>query len=254
MLKHPRIVRYMYIIEPPGYNDVHILMEYMHLGSLKKYIEKNGEMDEELVKAYTKQILEGLDFLHSKNIIHRDLKPANLLIGNTHDERIIKIGDFGSSKFAYLRTKAGQQGRTPKYTDPAVSLGREIAGRRSDIWSLGVIVIEMYTGLYPWAIDGEHPLTVPHILEEKEPRIVVSENRAYRWSQIFRRQQSRPIKHSSIWPKWCYSQLPPGRTLALFLNSQCSKSPTMMTSSKPISLRPIRDICSSHLNALPIQF
>lgn len=177
MLKHERVVEYMYIIEPSGTNDIHILMEYMQSGSLKEYIDRNGPMHHELVKAYTKQILEGLDFLHSKNIIHQDLKPANLLLKNTHRERLIKIADFGSSKFASLRkTRPGQQGRTPKYTDPGVSLGRDVAGRRSDIWSLGVIVIEMYTKCYPWDIEGEHPITVPRILDESPPKIVKNQN------------------------------------------------------------------------------
>lgn len=176
ILQHERIVKYMFIIEPSGSNDIHILMEYMHSGSLKEYMERNGPLHHELVKAYTKQILEGLDFLHSKNIIHQDLKPANLLLKNTHQERLIKIADFGSSRFASLKkTRAGQQGRTPKYTDPGVSLEREIAGRRSDIWSLGVIVIEMYTGVYPWDIEGEHPITIPRILDEHPPRIKTTE-------------------------------------------------------------------------------
>lgn len=177
MLKHERIVEYMYIIEPSGTNDIHILMEYMQSGSLKEYIERNGAMYHELVKAYTKQILEGLDFLHSKNIIHQDLKPANLLLKNTHRERLIKIADFGSSRFASLKkTRPGQQGRTPKYTDPGVSLGRDVAGRRSDIWSLGVIVIEMYTSNYPWDIEGKHAIEVPTILDEYEPKIVKDEH------------------------------------------------------------------------------
>ncbi|EGT54191.1 hypothetical protein CAEBREN_26075 [Caenorhabditis brenneri] len=176
MLRHERIVEYMYIIEPSGSNDIHILMEYMHSGSLKEYIDRNGPLHHELTKAYTKQILEGLDFLHSKNIIHQDLKPANLLLKNTHRERLIKIADFGSSRFATLKkTRAGQQGRTPKYTDPGVSLGREIAGKRSDIWSLGVIVIEMYTKVYPWDIEGQHPITIPRILDECPPQISITD-------------------------------------------------------------------------------
>lgn len=176
MLRHERIVEYMYIIEPSGSNDIHILMEYMHSGSLKEYIERNGPLHHELTKAYTKQILEGLDFLHSQNIIHQDLKPANLLLKNTHRERLIKIADFGSSRFASLKkARGGQQGRTPKYTDPGVSLGREVAGKRSDIWSLGVIVIEMYTKVYPWDIEGEHPITVPRILDESPPRITITD-------------------------------------------------------------------------------
>ncbi|CAI2314979.1 unnamed protein product [Caenorhabditis sp. 36 PRJEB53466] len=177
-LRHERIVNYLFIIEPTSSNDIHVLMEYMHLGSLKEYIENYGPLHHELVKAYTKQILEGLDFLHSKNIIHQDLKPANLLLKDNHCERLIKIADFGSSRFASLKkAKAGQQGRTPKYTDPGVSIGRDVAGRRSDIWSLGVIVIEMYTKVYPWKIDGEHPLTVPHIIEENPPIIATPTER-----------------------------------------------------------------------------
>ncbi|CAB3410901.1 unnamed protein product [Caenorhabditis bovis] len=171
-LQHKRIVEYMYTIEPENSNEIHILMEYMHMGSLRDYIDIQGPLDDELLKCFTKQIAEGLDFLHSNGIIHQDLKPENLLLKCSSKLRMIKIADFGSSTFRSYQQKRGQQGRTPKYTAPEVTNSKVIPGRRSDIWSFGVIVIEMMSKEFPWNVEGAHFLEVAEIIETVPPRII----------------------------------------------------------------------------------
>eukprot|EP00435_Cladocopium_sp_Y103_P013807 s2236_g3.t1 len=94
-LKHPRIVRYHGCIRMNSEEDPALLifLEYMPSGSIKAVLEKFGAYGIRLVKKYTRQILEGLDFLHSEKIVHRDVKGANILIDAAGNA---KLADFGA--------------------------------------------------------------------------------------------------------------------------------------------------------------
>jgi serine/threonine protein kinase len=74
---------------------VDIILEFVPGGSIRNLLNKFEAFDEKLIKIYTRQILEGLSYLHSKDIVHRDLKCANILVDN---KGIIKLSDFGASK------------------------------------------------------------------------------------------------------------------------------------------------------------
>jgi len=74
---------------------VDIIMEYVPGGSVRHLLNKFGKLHEKTVQKYTKELLEGLTFLHSKGIVHRDIKCANLLVDN---DGVIKLSDFGASK------------------------------------------------------------------------------------------------------------------------------------------------------------
>jgi len=71
------------------------VLEYISGGSLRQLLNRIGKLDENVVRVYTRQILEGLDYLHENGIIHRDIKCANLLLDPSG---IIKLTDFGTSK------------------------------------------------------------------------------------------------------------------------------------------------------------
>ncbi|CAK9090326.1 Protochlorophyllide-dependent translocon component 52 [Durusdinium trenchii] len=94
-LKHPRIVRYHGCIRMHSEEDPALLifLEYMPSGSIKAVLQKFGAYGIRLVKKYTRQILEGLDFLHNEKIVHRDVKGANILIDASGNA---KLADFGA--------------------------------------------------------------------------------------------------------------------------------------------------------------
>ncbi|XP_020238251.1 mitogen-activated protein kinase kinase kinase 5 [Cajanus cajan] len=93
-LHHPNIVQY-YGSETVG-DHLYIYMEYVHPGSISKFMREHcGAMTESVVRNFTRHILSGLAYLHSNKPIHRDIKGANLLVNKSG---IVKLADFGLAK------------------------------------------------------------------------------------------------------------------------------------------------------------
>ncbi|KAJ6698944.1 MAP KINASE KINASE [Salix purpurea] len=134
---------------------ISIILEYMDGGSLADFLISVKKIEEPYLAAVCKQVLKGLLYLHhEKHIIHRDLKPSNLLINHRGE---VKITDFGVS--AIMQSTSGQANTfvgTYVYMSP-----ERISGERydykSDIWSLGLILLECATGQFSF---------IPPVLEE----------------------------------------------------------------------------------------
>ncbi|CAF3618392.1 unnamed protein product [Rotaria sp. Silwood1] len=126
-----------------------IIMEYVDGGSLSQHLSKFGPFQEQVIKNYTRQLLEGLKYLHENHILHRDIKSANILV-NSRGE--IKIADFGTSKrLAGLQLCTEDSVGTLQYMSPDVILVPPMGyGPEVDIWSVGCTVIEMATGKMPY--------------------------------------------------------------------------------------------------------
>ena len=149
-LNQKNIVRYIGSSREEEY--LNIFLEYEGGGSIAKLISKYGKFQENLVRIYSKQILEGLEYLHAHNVVHRDIKGANVLVDSNG---ICKLADFGGAKKIY----AGPAGEislltslkgTPYWMAPEV-ICQTGHGRQADIWSFGCTVIEMATGKPPWS-------------------------------------------------------------------------------------------------------
>ncbi|XP_043911130.1 mitogen-activated protein kinase kinase kinase 3 [Protopterus annectens] len=150
-LRHERIVQYYGCLRDRPEKTLTIFMEYMPGGSVKDQLKAYGALTENVTRKYTRQILEGLSYLHSNMIVHRDIKGANILrdsVGN------VKLGDFGASKRLQTICMSGTGIRsvtgTPYWMSPEVISG-EGYGRKADVWSLGCTVVEMLTEKPPWA-------------------------------------------------------------------------------------------------------
>ena len=135
---------------------VDIVIEYVSGGSIRVLLDKFNKLDEPIVASYTRQILNGLHYLHFNGIVHRDIKGSNVLIDASGK---IKLTDFGASK---RMDKMGDDGQPPQafrgspyWTAPEVMM-KKSQGKPSDIWSVGCVVIEMLTGLPPWANLGKN--------------------------------------------------------------------------------------------------
>ncbi|XP_059316135.1 mitogen-activated protein kinase kinase kinase 17-like [Lycium ferocissimum] len=185
-----------YVVDYKGYdvtrenNKVlfNLKMEYMPDGTLTDEIRKQGgRLDEQLIGYYTKQIVQGLDYLHSKGIVHCDIKGCNILLGKTG----AKIGDFGCAR---LVDQAKWNGGTPMYMAPEVARGEE-QGFPADIWALGCTIIEMATGGSPWTNVNNPASLLYHIAFSSQtpeiPNILSSQARDFLTKCLIRNPKQR---------------------------------------------------------------
>ncbi|XP_053122275.1 mitogen-activated protein kinase kinase kinase 3 [Hemicordylus capensis] len=150
-LQHERIVQYYGCLKDRAEKTLSIFMEYMPGGSVKDQLKAYGALTENVTRKYTRQILEGVCYLHSNMIVHRDIKGANILRDSAGN---VKLGDFGASKRLQTICMSGSGIRsvsgTPYWMSPEVISG-EGYGRKADVWSLACTVVEMLTEKPPWA-------------------------------------------------------------------------------------------------------
>ena len=184
-LSHKNIITLLGITEDDL--SVHLIMEYCQNGDLYKLIVKRGRLPEDISRNLFRQIVEGLDYLHSKGISHRDLKPENILLTS---DGTAKIADFGVSKFMpnedMLKTPCG----SPFYAPPEVVRGEEYDGKSRDIWSLGVILYAMVTGSLPWIETNKFKL----YKEIEESNIYIPDNLSPKLQVLLRNMLNRDPK------------------------------------------------------------
>ncbi|KAI5092117.1 mitogen-activated protein kinase kinase kinase 20 isoform X1, partial [Silurus meridionalis] len=150
-LRHERIVQYYGCLRDPDRRKLSIFVEFMPGGSIKDQLKAYGALTEKVTRRYTRQILQGVFYLHSNMIVHRDIKGANILRDSSGN---VKLGDFGASKRIQTICMSGTGIKsvtgTPYWMSPEVING-EGYGRKADVWSVACTVVEMLTQKPPWA-------------------------------------------------------------------------------------------------------
>ncbi len=153
---HPNICRVFDVGKETieGQELVFLTMEYLEGQTLGQYLTVHGKISPEMAEPLVRQLAAGLDALHAKGIMHRDLKPANVMLADKH----LSIMDFGLAR-AFEgegsdehHTQTGTILGTPGYMAPEQLMG-ETATAASDIYTMGLLIFEMLTGLKASMVD-----------------------------------------------------------------------------------------------------
>ena len=141
----------------------YIVMELVEGITLKKYIEKRGKIPYKEAASIAIQVANGMAAAHEAHIIHRDIKPQNIIISK---EGKVKVTDFGIAKAASSSTiNSSSTMGSVHYISPEQARGG-YSDERSDIYSLGVTMFEMLTGMVPFDGDSSVAVAVRHIQDE----------------------------------------------------------------------------------------
>jgi serine/threonine-protein kinase len=142
-LNHPNIVTVITAEKQDGV--FFIVMEYVPGETLENLIAARGALDLPLALDYICQIANAMDHAHRQGVIHRDLRPANVFVT---DKGLLKVGDFGTSRFLEIAAHGTTVIGSPPYMAPEQFEGRAVFA--SDIYSLGVTMYQMLTGDLPY--------------------------------------------------------------------------------------------------------
>jgi serine/threonine protein kinase len=170
-LKHPNVVKvYDFGVSGEGLN--YMVMELAEGVSLRSLIELKGTLSETDAAEIIRQVCAALDEAHRHNVIHRDIKPENILVRTVPGGLQIKVFDFGIAALraagANRLTRPGSIVGTPHYMSPEHCLGEELDGR-SDIYSLGIVLFEMLTGVVPFDSHISTAVVVKQVNEPPPP-------------------------------------------------------------------------------------
>ena len=142
-LSHPNIVT---VLTAEKQDDIFfIVMEYVPGDTLEAVIDRDGTLDLPRALDYTCQICNAMDHAHKHGVIHRDLRPGNVLVT---DQGLIKVADFGTSRFLEIAAHGTTVIGSPPYMAPEQFQGKAVFA--SDIYSLGVTMYQMFTGVLPY--------------------------------------------------------------------------------------------------------
>lgn len=213
LLNHPNIVNLVEVMKSGKY--IGIVLEYASGGELFDYILQHKYLKENVAKKLFAQLVSGVDHMHAKGLVHRDLKLENLLL-DKHKNVIISdfgfVNSYNRGRSDLMKTSCG----SPCYAAPELVLTQSpYAGRKVDIWLLGVILYAMLSGYLPFDDDPDNedgadivklyhyicktPLTFPEyvsplardllrkiIVPDPTRRITLDEIREHQWLSPYR--------------------------------------------------------------------
>ncbi|XP_057815934.1 CBL-interacting serine/threonine-protein kinase 23 isoform X1 [Cryptomeria japonica] len=148
LIKHPNVVQLHEVMASK--TKIYIVLDFVTGGELFDKINDLGRLKEDEARRYFQQLINAVDYCHSRGVYHRDLKPENLLLDTFGN---LKVSDFGLSALSrdiksdgLLHTTCG----TPNYVAPEVISGKGYDGTTADIWSCGVILFVLLAGYLPF--------------------------------------------------------------------------------------------------------
>jgi eukaryotic-like serine/threonine-protein kinase len=173
-LSHPNICQ-IYDFGETAEGIIYLAMEFIEGCSLSELIEREGALPPARAARILQQSAEALQVAHDQTIVHRDIKPDNIMIVQAKDgSDVAKVVDFGIAKAVAGEetgqkvTKTGLVVGTPEYMSPEQLSGDKLDGR-SDIYSLGLVLYKMLTGVLPFQADSAQETLIKRLTDAPEP-------------------------------------------------------------------------------------
>ena len=158
-LRHPHLLD-LYDIRQDDHGDTWVVMEYIAGENLEDFLAERPEgLPPQECLVWIHGIGAAVAYLHERGIVHRDLKPGNIFC----DEGVVKVGDYGLSKFISCSRRSGHTESigTVHYMAPEVANGRY--GKEIDVYALGVILYELLTGRVPFEGESVGEVLMKHL-------------------------------------------------------------------------------------------
>ena len=147
LVRHPNIIHLYEVMATK--TKIYFVVEYAKGGELFNKVSK-GKLKEDVARRYFQQLINAVDFCHSRGVYHRDIKPENLLLDENDN---LKVSDFGLSALAESKRQDGLLHTTcgtPAYVAPEVINRKGYDGAKADIWSCGVVLYVLLAGYLPF--------------------------------------------------------------------------------------------------------
>ena len=165
-LKHANLIG-LWDIQVDDHHENWVVMEYVSGPSLRDVLQANPNglaMDD--VIWWFQGITAGVHYLHQNGIVHRDLKPGNIF--HDTEAQLVKIGDYGLSKFISCSQRSGHTESVGTVHYMAPEIGRGIYGREIDVYSLGIVLFELLTGRVPFEGECSQEIIMKHLTAEPD--------------------------------------------------------------------------------------
>ncbi|KAH8895063.1 CMKK2 protein [Thozetella sp. PMI_491] len=176
-LNHPNLVQLIEVLDDPEEDSLYMVLEMCKKGVIMKVglDEAADPYPEEDVRCWFRDLILGIEYLHSQGVVHRDIKPDNLLL--TEDD-VLKVVDFGVSEMFEkpddMRT--AKSAGSPAFLPPELCVGRhgEVSGKAADIWSMGVSLYCLRYGRIPFERSGV--LEMYEAIKTETPKLPADED------------------------------------------------------------------------------
>ncbi|MEZ6095436.1 MAG: serine/threonine-protein kinase [Pirellulaceae bacterium] len=165
-LKHVNLIG-LWDIKSNDLGESWVVMEYVPGYCLRtRLADFPSGMPIEEAKDWFLSILAGVHYLHNNGIVHRDLKPGNIFFDQ--DQQVVKIGDYGLSKFISCSKRSGQTEAVGTFHYMAPEIGKGIYGKEIDVYALGVILYELLSGELPFEGESAQEIIMKHLTADPD--------------------------------------------------------------------------------------